>query len=368
MTTVADLALWLESFAPARLAEAWDNVGLLWGDPSAAVKHVLTCLTVTLDVADEAIEAGAQAIVSHHPVLFRPIKTLQAGKGEGEILWRLSRANIAVLSPHTAFDNTVGGINDILAARLGLENVEPLRPSLGVARVKLIVFAPRADRERILAAAFGSGAGKIGLYDECSYSHPGFGTFFGKEGTNPSIGKPGARETVREDRIELLCHADRLASALAAIRHAHSYEEPAIDVIPLQTPLDGPGVGRLGRLKSLELLGDFAARVASALHSDSTRFVGPVDRPITRVAVACGAGDDFIADAARRGADLLLTGEARFHRMLEAESLGIALIVAGHFATERIGVESLADRLSQAYPDLTVFPSRRERDPSRPTA
>lgn len=367
MTAVADLAVWLEEFAPSRLAESWDNVGLLWGDPSSTVDRVLVCLTLTLDVADEAVESGAQAIVSHHPVLFRPIQTLRAERaGQGEFLWRLARANVAVLSPHTAFDNTIGGINDLLAARIGLEDVEPLRPSPGLDRFKLVVFAPEADRERILAAAFEAGAGKIGLYDECSYYQSGFGTFFGREGTRPSIGRPGARETVREDRIELICPADRLSAALRAVRSAHSYEEPAIDAIPLKTPLDGPGVGRLGRLKSAEPLEAFAARVASVLRSDATRCVGRVDRPIERVAVACGAGDGFIADAARRQADALLTGEARFHRFLEADALGLGLVVAGHFATERIGVESLADRLAAAFPRLSVFASRREREPSRP--
>ena len=81
------------------------------------------------------------------------------------------------------------------------------------------------------------------------------------------------------------------------------------------------------------------------------------------MAVACGAGDDFLGDAARAGADVLLTGEARFHRALEAESLGIALVLAGHYGTERPGVEDLAQRIALAFPDLTVWPSQREHDP-----
>ncbi len=84
-----------------------------------------------------------------------------------------------------------------------------------------------------------------------------------------------------------------------------------------------------------------------------------------RVAVACGAGDDFLKDAARAGADVLLTGEARFHRGIEAEALGIALIAAGHYVTERLGVEDLAQRLAVNFPSLTVWPSQSERDPFR---
>ena len=174
--------------------------------------------------------------------------------------------------------------------------------------------------------------------------------------------------------MELVCPADRLSAVLSAIRARHSYEEPAIDVYPLHdvptgSVLSAPaGAGRLGRLDSPRSLADFASDVGRALASACVQFVGDADRPILRVAVACGAGDDFLKDAAGAGADVLLTGEARFHRGLEAEALGIALITAGHYATERIGVEDLARRIAAAFPDLTVWPSRAERDPFRVAA
>ncbi|HEX8200122.1 MAG TPA: Nif3-like dinuclear metal center hexameric protein [Isosphaeraceae bacterium] len=364
MTTVADVAAWLDDFAPAYLAEAWDNVGLLWGDPAAAVERVMTCLTVTPETAAEAIDEGVHLIVSHHPVLFRATKAVRADAPETGFLWRLARAGTAVASPHTAFDNTAGGINDGLARRLGLLDVGPLRPAPGRPAFKVVVFTPQDDREAVLAAAFAAGAGRIGAYEECSYSSDGFGTFFGTEGTHPSVGRAGRRETAREWRVEVPCPGDRLAAVLAAIRGAHSYEEPAIDAYPLHaSPGGGPGVGRLGRLASAEPLDAFARRVARALPALGLQFVGDPGRRVERVAIACGAGDDFLHDAARRGADVLLTGEARFHRTLEAEALGVGLIVAGHHATERPGVEDLADRLAAARPDLTVWASRRERDP-----
>jgi dinuclear metal center YbgI/SA1388 family protein len=365
MTTVADLAAWLESFAPSRLAEPWDNVGLLWGDRQSPVERVLTCLTVTPRVVAEAIEERVALIVSHHPVLFRAVKSVRADSPEGAILWPLARAGVAIYSPHTAFDNMEGGINDTLAGRLGLVEVGPLRPSAARPEYKVVVFAPRDDREAVLEGAFAAGAGKIGVYNECSYSHPGFGTFFGTEGANPTIGEAGRRETVREWRIELICPADRLSAVLAAIRSRHSYEVPAIDVYPLHSLAAGPGVGRIGTLPSVMPLAEYASLVAQALDAPATQFVGEPDRQVRRVAIACGAGDDFLADAARLGADALLTGEARFHRALEAEALAVGLVLAGHHATERPGVEALADRLAGAFPQLTVWASRRERDPLR---
>jgi len=376
MTTVADVAEWLERFAPARLAEPWDNVGLLWGDPCALVQGVMTCLTVTAVTAAEAIEEGASLIVSHHPVLFREVKRVRADFPETAPLWKLARAGVAVASPHTAFDNTHEGINDLLCHRLGLIDVSPLRPApFGRDRradapqlFKVVVFTPASDREAVLTAAFQAGAGRIGAYEECSFAIPGEGTFFGTEATNPAVGQRGRRETVHELRLEAVCPADKLAGVLAAIRAGHSYEEPAIDVYPLydRSSDDAPkmGTGRVGRIQEPRSLEGFARLVARAFAA-RVELVGDPRRSVQRVAVACGAGDDFLKDAARAGADVLFTGEARFHRALEAEALGIGLVLAGHHATERPGVEELARSIARAFPYLKVWPSEREHDPIR---
>jgi hypothetical protein len=236
---------------------------------------------------------------------------------------------------------------------------------------KVVVFTPEADREAVMSAVFAAGAGVIGDYRECSFAIPGQGTFFGTEAADPAVGERGRRETVAELRLEFVCPAERLPTILDAIRAHHSYEEPAIDVYPLHDaradsgPSERSGAGRLGLLDEPVGLAEFAARVGRILGSSCVQFVGDPNRPIQRVAVSCGAGDDFLKDAARAGADVLLTGEARFHRGLEAEALGIGLITAGHHATERIGVEDLAARLAAAFPAVNAWPSRSERDPFR---
>jgi dinuclear metal center YbgI/SA1388 family protein len=365
MTTVNDLVRWMEEFAPVALAEPWDNVGLLWGDGRTDVAKVMTCLTVTDVTADEAIAEGAQLIVSHHPVLLHGIKRVTAEHPQTGLLWRLASAGVSIYSPHTAFDNTAGGINDGLARRLGLTDVKPLRPASVGSSCKIVVFTPRNDREAVLGAAFAAGAGRIGAYEECSFTTLGFGTFFGTGAARPSVGKSGRRETVREQRIEVVCPLARIASVLAAIRAAHSYEEPAIDVYPFQPVAGMHGAGRIGCLPKAIHLVELAARVASLLNAPNLQTAGDHGQPIKRVAIVCGAGDDFIADATHAGADLLLTGEVRFHRALEASSRGTALIVAGHFATERPGIEDLAAQLTMAFPTLYFWPSRRETDPLR---
>ncbi len=370
MTTVADLTAWMERFAPRKLAESWDNVGLLLGDPAASVERVMTCLTVTAATADEAIAHGAAAIVSHHPVLFKATKHLRADRPETGFLWRLAHAGVAVLSPHTSFDNTVDGINDGLARRFSLVDVTPLRRSAPEDWFKLVVFAPEAERDTILQAAFSAGAGGIGAYSECSFTAQGLGTFRGSAASNPTIGQAGGeRESVRECRVELLCPADQRRHVLAAIRAAHSYEEPAIDLIRIEpTSESTAGSGRIGSLPEPVALSEFAARVARVLQAPGTQFVGDPDQLVRRVALCCGAGDEFLLDAHQQQADIYLTGEARYHRALEADSLGLGLIVAGHHATERPGVEDLADRISSDFPSLDVWASRTEHDPLRSVA
>ena len=363
MTTVRDVARWLDAFAPLSLAESWDNVGLLWGDPVAEVTRLMTCLTVTGTTALEAVHERAELIISHHPVLFRAAQRVTADCTENGMLWPLARAGVSVLSPHTAFDNTIGGINDGLARRLDLIDVGPLRPTPSEGTFKIVVFTPEPQRQSVLDAAFNAGGGRIGAYDQCSFAIPGQGTFYGAKGANPSVGQAGRRETVDEWRLEVVCPPARLAAVLAAIRAAHSYEEPAIDVYPLHAEPGPPGSGRLGRLRDPVPLAAFARRVGDVLKAPGVQFVGGPDRLVARVAIVCGAGDDFLVDASRGAADVLLTGEARFHKALEAEALGIGLVVAGHHATERPGVEDLAERIAHAFPDLSVWPSRREHDP-----
>ncbi|WP_165245210.1 Nif3-like dinuclear metal center hexameric protein [Paludisphaera soli] len=363
MKTVAEVAGWLEGFAPSRLAEKWDNVGLLWGDPDAAVERVMTCLTVTDESATEAVREGAGLIVSHHPILFRETKRIRADLPATAPLWKLARAGVAVASPHTAFDGAEDGINAGLCRRLGLVDAAPIRPHPGPASFKVVVFTPEADRDAVLAGAFEAGAGRIGDYSECSFAIPGHGTFLGGESTDPAVGARGRRETVAELRIEMVCPGVRLPGVLAAIRARHSYEEPAIDVHPVEPPPSALGAGRIGRLEAPRTFGEFARSASRALGGATLQVAGDPAAVVERVAVSCGAGDDFLGDAARLGAQVLLTGEARFHRAIEARAMGVGLIVAGHYATERPGVEDLAERIARAFPELIVWPSRDEADP-----
>lgn len=253
--------MFLEGFAPTRLAEEWDNVGLLVGDASRQINRVMTCLTITPETAQEAVEQQADLIVTHHPLPFRPVKRFTTETTAGRMLLQLIQANIAIHSPHTAFDSAAEGINQLLAAGLGLTDIHPLLPREG--------------------------------------------------------------------------------------------------------DVDGLGSGRYGRCAKPLSLAECADIVKQFLNIPGLHQVGNDDQIIHSVAVACGSAGQFLSPAKRAGCNLLVTGETNFHTCLEAEAEGVALLLPGHYASERFGIEHLADVLTAVFPDLFVWASQSERDPLR---
>jgi len=362
MPTIAELSAYLERFAPTATAAEWDNVGLLLGAAADAAERVMTCLTITPDVVEEAIRERANLIVAHHPVLFRGAKKLTAETDDGRVLLPLARAGIAVYSPHTAFDNCAGGINDILCRRLGITHPAPLRPRNETGRCKLVVFVPDSDLKKVSDALFAAGAGRIGDYTECSFRLAGKGTFFATDATNPTVGQKGRREDVEEWRLEVVVPERLVGPVVAALRQAHSYEEPAFDVYPLR-PGPGGGEGRIGELASAVKLGELAERARRELSAASVQVGGDLNRMVRKVAIACGAAGEYLVDSIRSNADVFLTGEMRFHDALRARGAGVSLILPGHFATERPAVEELAAKLAADWPGVVVWASRVERDP-----
>ncbi len=367
MVTTGDVLSFLETLAPLELAASWDNVGLLLGRRDVHVERVMTCLTVTPETADEAIQSGVGLVVSHHPILFRAVKRLTNATPEERTVLDLAQNGIAVYSPHTAFDDAPGGINDIISRAIKLKDITPLRKRGAAAQCKIVVFVPPDDLPRVSDALFAGGAGQIGQYSQCSFRLQGTGTFFGSDSSNPTIGQKGRREEVAEWRLEVVCPADHVADALARMRQAHSYEEPAFDVYPLHgTPSTAAGAGRIGSLPAPVRLSDFAATVKASLNASLVQIVGDPSAWIERVAIVCGSGGEFIGDAVSVKANAFLTGELRFHDCLAAQAQGLDLVLPGHYATERIGVEELAGQLQTRFPQVSVWASRREQDPLRP--
>ncbi|AVH24568.1 Nif3-like dinuclear metal center hexameric protein [Nocardia cyriacigeorgica] len=337
MTTLAELIEVLDAAYPPKLAESWDSVGLVCGDPAEAVRRVVFAVDATAAVIDEAIEWGAQALVVHHPLLLRGVDTVAADTAKGALLHRLIRSGCALFSAHTNADSADPGVSDALAAALGLTVTGPLDPKPAAAVDKWVVQVPRTDTDRVLAALFAAGAGGSGKYREAAWTVPGTGQFRPMDGADPAIGTIGEIEYVDEDRIELVAPPAARGAVLTALRTAHPYEEPAFHLTE-RAPLPGSlGIGRIGTLPEPETLRAFTARAAAALPKTTwgVRAAGDPDRLIQTVAVCGGAGDSYLDTVARRKVDAYLTADLRHHPADEhLRRHGPALIDAAHWATE----------------------------------
>jgi dinuclear metal center YbgI/SA1388 family protein len=328
----------LSQRAPFERAADWDTVGLILGDPGARVRRIAVCHEVT-EGAVTALEAEpVDLLVSYHPLLFRPTQRLLAGPTpEGRAL-RLARAGIALAVAHTNFDVAPGGTADALADALGLTQVEGFGPISGSPTRKLVTFVPRDAADALLEALAEAGAARIGNYTHCSFRAEGTGTFFASEGSAPRAGKRGELSHEAEVRLELGIPPAREGEVVRALLRAHPYEEPAFDLYDRRGELRP--AGRVGVTPEASL-GELAERVAESLHGSVPRIAGDRSRRVARVAVVPGSGEDLAEAAQAAGADVLVTGDLRHHAARRALNSGLALIDAGHAATERPGLERL---------------------------
>ena len=358
------LHAWVDLVAelwPPRDAEGWDQVGLHVGDPARdVVTGVLVSLDVTPAVLDEARERDADLVLAHHPLLFGPLRRLTPDTASGATALQAARQGCAVLAAHTNVDKAADGTSHPAARALGLLDLRPLEPMPAPAppsQVKLVTFTPHAATDGVLQAMAAAGAGRIGDYTECAFTTPGTGTFRPGADSDPHIGTPGAREQVAEDRLEVILPAAALPDVVAALRRAHPYEEVPVDVYPTvpAPPVDPPparGLGLVGTLPAPTRLRDVARTLAEGLRFPSLRLAADdPDRLVTTVAVCGGAGDSLIDEAIEAGAEVFVTADLKHHPALDALTMGLALVDAGHFATEDPAMDVVARTLTDAAHD-----------------
>jgi dinuclear metal center YbgI/SA1388 family protein len=350
-------------------AEAWDAVGLVCGDPAEPVERVLLAIDAVPATVDEAVAHGAHLLITHHPLLLTGVHGVPANDPKGRLVHRMIRAGTAHLVAHTNADVADPGVSDALGDRLGLTAMRALEPSPGAVVDKLVAFVPAADADRLIDALAAAGAGTIGDYDRCAWTAEGIGTFRPLGGANPTLGRVGEVETVREARVEMIVPVDRRADVVAALRAAHPYEEPAFDLL-VQAPLPTRrGLGRIGRLPAPMTLREFARHAAARLPATAwgVRAAGDPDRRLRHVAVCGGSGGSAAAAARRSGADVLLTADLKHHAVLEEaveRGDGIAFIDAAHWATEAPWLDVVAARLRDRFgTSVDVRVSRLVTDP-----
>ncbi|MGC0142392.1 Nif3-like dinuclear metal center hexameric protein [Pseudactinotalea sp. Z1732] len=336
--TLQDLIQSLERRYPPSTAQGWDAVGLVVGDPRTPIGRALLAVDPADAVVDEAIECGADLIITHHPLLLRGVHSVATTTPKGALVHRLIRSGIALYVAHTNADAAAGGVNEALADLLGLTGARPLQPLPGDDLDLLITYVPTPQAESVRQALGAAGAGQVGEYTGCAWSVTGTGEFTPVGAADPAIGTVGQHERVQEVRLEMVLPPSRRSAVVEALRRAHPYEEPAFSLVPTAAPPSPAGMGRIGELADPITVRDLAERVADVLPATAhgVRVGGDLDATVRTVAVCGGAGDSLLEVVAAAGADAYVTADLRHHPAGEAlaRTGAPALIDVAHWASE----------------------------------
>lgn len=351
----------LEAWAPRSLQEDYDNCGLQVGDPGTEVSAAMVCLDCTEQVVEEAARMGCGLIISHHPVIFRGLKSLAGGGPVERTVLSAIRHGIALYAIHTNLDNVIDGVNGEIAARLGLTGVQVLDPKPAQLR-KLVVYVPMDHADAVRNTLFSAGAGHIGNYDECSFTVGGMGTFRPGPGSSPFLGEQGTRESVAEFRLEFIYSTPQERTILAAMRAAHPYEEVAYDLLPLANTDPRVGSGLVGELPGPMEEQAFLQHLKEVFSLAVVRHTRLLGRPVKRVALCGGSGAFLIGKARSAGADAYLTGDVKYHEFFEADGR-LLLADIGHYGSEQFTMHLIQRRLREVLPTFAVRLTETVTDP-----
>jgi dinuclear metal center YbgI/SA1388 family protein len=358
---IAQITGELETFAPLALQDEFDNSGLQVGDVSQTARGILLCLDVTEEVIDEALELDCNLIISHHPLLFKPLKTLTGKTYIEKCVVKACKNDLVIYAAHTNLDNVWGGVNFRLAEKIGLQNIRILKPQKN-GLLKLATFVPVEQADVVRNALYKAGAGNIGDYDSCSFNAAGDGTFRAKETANPFAGEIGELHTEKEVRIETVLPVHKKEAVLRALLISHPYEEPAYDFYPLVNSWERAGAGIVGELPAEEDEELFLQRIKSIFRLKCLKHSPFTGKKIREVALCGGSGAFLIPEAVNYGADAFLTGEARYNDYYDVENR-ILLAVLGHYESEHCTKEIFFDIISKKFPNFAVHFSNVDTNP-----
>lgn len=351
-TKLKEIATALEKFAPLPLQDGYDNAGLQIGLTDAEITGVLLCLDVTEEVIDEAVALGYNLIISHHPLLFRPLKRITGANNVERCVIKALSKGIAIYSAHTNLDNAFGGVNHHIASKLGLDNIHTLVPKEN-SLLKLVTYVPTTQADRVRKALFDAGCGAIGNYDCCSYNTEGQGTFRASEGCNPFCGKVGEIHSEPEVRIETILPSYIKSRVVRSLLDAHPYEEPAYDLYPILNNWNTAGSGIIGELETECDEKEFLLKIKETFAAGCVKHTPVRGKKIKKVALCGGAGASFASAALAAGADLYLTGEARYHELFDNTDKMIYAII-GHYESEQYTTEILHKIVSENFPNVPI--------------
>jgi dinuclear metal center YbgI/SA1388 family protein len=363
MTKIKEVVQVLERYAPPAYQESYDNALLQIGDPNTTVTGVLVTLDCTLEVVEEAVERGCNLIVAHHPVIFKPLKSLTGKTPVERILLKALQHQVAIFACHTNLDHVHNGVNAKLCEKLGITNPKVLSPKTQLL-TKLETYVPLEDTEKVLTALHKAGAGQIGEYCDCSFRITGTGRFTPSPQANPHIGEAGQTEETIENKIEVIFPTFKQNQIMRALFEAHPYEEVAHYIVALQNENQEVGAGMVGELEEALSPEAFVQHVKEKLQIQTFRHTAWPQKPIQKIAVCGGAGSFLIRQAKAAGADVFLTADLKYHEFFEATP-HMALVDVGHYESEVFTKELFYDILTKSFPNFAVDLSRTHTNPVR---
>ncbi|MCU0395535.1 MAG: Nif3-like dinuclear metal center hexameric protein [Chitinophagaceae bacterium] len=366
MPSIKEILNALETWAPPAYQESYDNSGLITGQPNWECTGVLCSLDATEEVVLEARARRCNLVVAHHPIVFSSLKKL-SGQGYVErAVVRAIKEDIAIYAIHTNLDNVQDGVNRLMALQLGLrpESLAVLAPKTGLLQ-KLYTYVPLEQAGPVREALYAAGAGHIGKYAECSFSTEGNGSFRPLEGSNPTIGSSGgARETVREEKVEVILPAHKSRAVLAALFAAHPYETVAYELVSLQNPMQETGSGMIGELPAALTETAFLAQLKERFGLTVIRHTPMLNRPVRTVALCGGAGSFLTRAAIAAGADAYVTADVKYHEFFDADGQ-LLLADIGHFESEQYTIDGISAYLRHKFPTFAVLQTEVHTNPVR---
>jgi len=355
-----------DSFAPPYLANEWDNVGLLVGTPDWSSNKILLTIDLTEAVMQEAISLNTNTIVSYHPPIFNPLKSVTNRSFKERIVLDAILHKIAIYSPHTSLDVARGGVNDWIVEGIGVGDVRAIQPFGNLPpdeECKLVTFCPEDKVEELRLSLSSVGCGRIGQYEQCSFATTGTGTFIGNEGTNPTHGKAGELQRVIECKFEMVVSKNSLSLAIQALRQFHPYEEPALEVYELcERPRREMGVGRRIHLDKPVQLDELSRKLKKHLGIGYVRVAPAAGKgnriEVQTVGLCAGAGGSVCELAIDDGCEVFITGEMTHHQVIAATARGCTVMLTGHTNSERGYLPKLKEQLATLLPEASITVSK----------
>lgn len=361
MITVGDIIQVLETVAPLALQESYDNAGLLTGSRDMEAHAALMCIDITEEVIDDAISQGANLVISHHPLVFRPLKSFTGKDYIERTLIKAIKNDIAIYACHTNMDNAWNGVNFKMAEMLGLFNLSILSP-LPQQLLKLVTYVPSSHADSVRQALFEAGAGTIGDYDACSYNSEGFGTFRAGENAHPYCGEISELHQEPEMRIEMVLPRHLRAWVVRTLLQVHPYEEPAFDLIAIENEWEQAGAGVVGELLCPMDEMDFLQRLKSVFKAGCVKYSSLTGKKIRQVALCGGSGSFLIPKAVAMGVDAFVTGEIKYHEFFGNDD-SILLAEIGHYESEQYTKDIFCEIITKKFPTFACYYTKVETNP-----